>query len=212
MVTIHHLGVSQSDRVVWLMEELGLPYKLIWYTRKENGLMPDDYLALHPASTAPVITDGDVVLAESTAIVEYLCHRHGEGRFTVKPNEPNYPHYLYWLQFNNNIMALFLGQLGLDAGQAEGGEADRVSGLIARREAGYYGFLEQRLGQSPYLGGPDLTCADIMSMFVLTALPLFGGRSIDDLPNAQAYVARVSSRPAYVKAMQIAGPAATPPV
>lgn len=87
-----------------------------------------------------------------------------------------------------------------------------MAGLIARREAGYYGFLEKRLGQVPYLAGAEFSCADIMSMFVLTALPLFGGRGIEDMPNAQAYVQRVSSRPAYVKAMQLAGPAATPPV
>lgn len=211
MIIVHHLGVSQSDRVVWLLEELGVPYELKWYTRKENGLMPEEYLALHPASTAPVITDGNLVLAESAAIVEYLCHRHGGGRFTVRPDQANYPDYLYWLHFNNNIMALFLGRLGLNAGQAAGAEAERVAQLLARREAGYYGFLEQRLGLAPYLAGTEITCADIMSMFVLTALPLFGGRSIDDLPNARAYVQRVSGRAAYAKAMQLAGPTATPP-
>ncbi|MGE0862178.1 MAG: glutathione S-transferase family protein [Gammaproteobacteria bacterium] len=211
MLIIHHLGVSQSDRIVWLAEELGLPYQLKWYHRQENGLMPADYLALHPASTAPVITDGDLVMAESTAIVEYLCHRHGGGRFTVRPDQPDYPHYLYWLQFNNNIMGLFLGRMGLNAGPGTGPEAERVAGLIARREAGYYGYLEKRLGEAPYLGGAEFTCADIMSMFTLTSLPLFGGRGIEDLPNTQAYVQRVTGRPAYVKAMQLAGPAATPP-
>ena len=210
MIVIHHLGVSQSDRIVWLMEELGLPYELKWYRRKANRLAPDEYLALHPAATSPVITDGDKTIAESAAIVEYICHRYAGGRFTVRPDQPNYVDYLYWMQFNNNILGLFFANSALRA-HAHGPDADRMTTLVARREKGYFAYLEQRLGQSPYLGGPDFTCADIMAMFVLTALPLFGGRGIDDMPNATAYVKRVSARPAYQKAMAIAGPKAVPP-
>lgn len=80
MITIHHLGVSQSERIVWLMEELELPYRLKWYRRKQDRLAPDEYLALHPAATAPVIEDGDSVLAESGAILEYICHRYASGK------------------------------------------------------------------------------------------------------------------------------------
>jgi len=87
MITIHHLGVSQSDRIVWLMEELGLPYELKWYRRGPDRLAPSDFLALHPAATAPIIQDGDTVLAESGAIVEYICHRYAGGRLTVGPDD-----------------------------------------------------------------------------------------------------------------------------
>jgi hypothetical protein len=87
-----------------------------------------------------------------------------------------------------------------------------IGGMIKRREDGYYRLIEQRLGKSPYLAGPEFTCADIMVTFALAALPLFGGRAIDDLPNTNAYVERTSKRPAYVKAMAIAGPAAVAPV
>jgi len=211
MITIHHLGVSQSDRIVWLMEELGLPYKLKWYKRNaDNNLAPPEYLALHPAATAPVIQDGDLTLAESTAIVEYICHRHASGRLTVGPDAPSYPDYLYWMQFNNNVLGLFFTKRAVQASTPNPG-TERIAGLVKRREDGYYRFLEQRLGASPYLGGPDLTCADIMSIFTLTSLPLFGGRAIDDLPNTKAYVKRIGERPAYIKAMQIAGPSAVPP-
>lgn len=211
MITIHHLGVSQSDRIVWLMEELGLPYELKWYhRRKEDNFLPAEYLALHPAATAPVITDGDRCVAESAAIVEYICHRYGGGRFTVRPDAPNYPDYLYWMHFNNNVLGVFLASMALGAA-ATGPEAERVKSLIQRREDGYYRYLEQRLGEVPYLAGPELTCADIMVMFNLTSIPLFGGRGIDGMPNAQAYVQRVTARPAYIKAMAIAGPAATAP-
>ena len=94
MLIIHHLGVSQSDRIVWLMEELGLPYDLVWHRRGPDGLAPPAYLALHPAATAPVVQDGDLTLCESAAIVEYICHRHAEGRLTVRPDQPEYFAYL----------------------------------------------------------------------------------------------------------------------
>ena len=210
MITIHHLGVSQSERIVWLMEELGLPYRLKWYKRKQDRLAPDEYLALHPAATAPVIEDGDSVLAESGAILEYICHRYAGGKLTVRPEQPNYAEYLYWMHFNNNILGLFFAKAALRAG-AHGPEAERMSGLIKRREERYFGFLERTLGDSPYLAGPEFTCADVMVVFQLTTAVLFGGRRIDDLPNAISYVKRIESRPAYIRAMTIAGPKAVPP-
>jgi glutathione S-transferase len=211
MITIHHLGVSQSDRVVWLMEELGLPYNLKWYNRKADRLAPDEYLALHPAATAPVIQDGDTVLAESGAIVEYICHRYAGGKFTLRPEQPNYADYLYWMHWHNNVLGLFFAKRALQAQQPHGPEAQRIDGLVKRRERGYYNYLDQRLGVSPYLAGPDFTCADVMVMFDLASLPLFGGRTIDDLPNVVSYVKRIGARPAYIKAMAIAGPKAVPP-
>lgn len=210
MIVIHHLGVSQSDRIVWLMEELGLPYELKWYSRGPDRLAPPEYLALHPAATAPVIEDGKVVLSESAAIVQYICHRHGGGRLTVAPESDDFPHYLYWLNFNNNMLSLFFAKNALRA-NAHGPEAERIGGLLKRREDGYFRFLEQRLGEAQYLGGSELTGADIMSVFPLTTLSLFGGRALDDLPNVQAYLGRIKARPAYAKAMSIAGPQASAP-
>lgn len=210
MLTIHHLGVSQSERIVWLMEELELPYRLKWYERKQNRLAPDEYLALHLAATAPIIEDGELRLAESGAIVEYICHRYAAGKLTVRPQQPNYAEYLYWMHFNNNIVGVFFAKAALRAG-AHGPEAERMGGLIKRREEGYFKFLERRLGESPYLAGPEFTCADVMVVFQLTTAVLFGGRRIDDLPNAISYVQRIQSRPAYSRAMAIAGPKAVPP-
>ncbi len=209
MLTVHHLGVSQSDRVVWLLEELGLPYGLVWYNRGPDGLMPPEYAALRPASTAPVVEDGGRKMSESAAILEYVCHRYAGGRLTVGPDQPNYYDYVYWMHFNNNVQGLFFAKLA--AGTQQGPESERVRGFIRRRENGYFQHLEQRLRASPYLAGPELTCADIMVAFNLTSLPLFGGRSIDDLASTRAYVARIAERPAYLKAMKIAGPSAQPP-
>jgi glutathione S-transferase len=211
MITIHHLGVSQSDRVVWLMEELGLPYRLKWYARKADRLAPDVFLALHPAATAPIIEDDGMTLPESGAILEYICHRHAGGKLTVRPDQPNYAEYLYWMHWHNNVLGLFFARRALAAQQPLGPEAQRMDGLVKRRERGYFGYLDQRLGKFPYLAGAEFTCADVMVMFDLSSLPLFGGRTIDDLPNVLAYVKRIGSRPAYIKAMSIAGPKATPP-
>lgn len=211
MITIHHLGISQSDRVVWLMEELGLPYKLKWYHRQENRLAPPEFLALHPAATAPVIEDDGKVYAESVVILEHICHRHAGGKFTVGPSQPNYEDYLYWMQFNNNVLGLFFGKHAMSDLTEKSPNSDRMRSVIQRREDSFYRYLDQRLGESPYLAGPEFTLADVMTMFTVAELPLFGGRSCDDLPNVMAYAERIGDRPAYKKAMAIAGPSATPP-
>ena len=212
MITIHHLGISQSDRIVWLMEELGLPYELKWYDRGPDFLAPPELRELHPAGTAPVITDGDLVLSESTAIVEYISQRYGGGRLSLGPDDPDYPHYLFWMQFNNNLLACVFVRLAVDTNGLNP-DVDNVFLTTAqRREDGLYRAMEDRLAASDYLGGPEFSCADIMSMFNLTSLGRFGGREIDDsLPNIQAYIQRIVSRPAYQKAMAIAGPDATRP-
>ena len=210
MIIIHHLAVSQSDRIVWLMEELNLSYQLKWYRRKEDQTAPDDYLALHPAATSPVITDGDVNLAESAVILEHVCYRHAGGRFAVRPEQSNYERYAYWMHLNNNILALSFGRMAL-AAQAHGPQAEMLQAVIKRRENGYYNHLNQCLAQSPFLAGPEFTCADMMVTFNLTTLPLFGGRGIEDLPHVVSYVERITERAAYKKAMKIAGPSAMAP-
>ena len=212
MITIHHLGVSQSDRVVWLLEELGLPYTLKWYDRGPDFLAPAEYRALHPAGTAPIITHGDLVMAESTAIVEYISQRYGKGTLSVPVDDPDYPHYLYWMHFNNTLQGALFIKMAVQATGADMAADNLVLTTTARREEGIYRALEQRLGESDYLGGPRFSCADIMSMFNLTSLTMLGARVIDEnMPNTKAYVERVSARPAYQKAMSIAGPAATRP-
>jgi glutathione S-transferase len=212
MVTIHHLGISQSDRVVWLMEELGLPYELKWYDRGEDFLAPPEYRALHPVGTAPIITDGSLVMAESTAIVEYISQQYGGGSLSVLPSDPSYPEYLFWMQFNNNLQTVLFMKIASQAGGVQTKEDNPMNAIIQRREDGIYTAVEQRLAESDYLGGNRFTCADIMSMFNLTSLSMLGARQIDgQLSNTLAYVQRVAARPAYQKAMRIAGPEATRP-
>ena len=97
MITIYHLDTSRSERIIWLMEELGLDYKLENLKREPSGMAPEALKKIHPLGHAPVIRDGDTVLAESGAIVEYIVHRHGGGRLSVHPSAPEYARYLYWL-------------------------------------------------------------------------------------------------------------------
>jgi glutathione S-transferase len=105
MLTVHHLGISQSERIVWLCEELELSYRLQRYERDPvTRLAPAEYKALHPFGTAPVITDDNLVLAESGAIIEYILARHGRGRLVVTPDRPEFTDYLFWFHFANGSM------------------------------------------------------------------------------------------------------------
>lgn len=211
MVTIYHLAISQSDRVVWLMEELNAPYQLEWYDRNERGLAPDEYRAIHPAGTSPIIRDGDVLLAESAAIVEYLSQRYGKGCFSMAPDQPNYPDYLYWMQFSNNALTMFFFRKSVQILAADNQDGVARLEFLSRREDAYYQHLNQRLSEVEYLAGDQLTCADFLAVFNLTTLPLAGARAVDDLPHVVAYLERIKQRPAYIKAMQIAGPGAKKP-
>src|ERR1700679_2996737 len=105
MLTVHHLGISQSERIVWLCEELGLDYELKRYDRRaDNRLAPPEYKALHPMGIAPVINDGSLVLGESAAIVDYLMQTYGNGRLSLKRGDPGFTDYLYWFHFANGTL------------------------------------------------------------------------------------------------------------
>lgn len=211
MITIYHLGVSQSDRVVWLMEELGLPYQLEWFDRGRDRLAPPEYLALHPAAMAPVIKDGERVLAESVAIVQYIAHKHGGGRLTVAPSAENYADYLYWLQFNNNAQCGFFVKSAL-ASAGTGDDGGIIGKLAHRRTEGLFRQMNEHLANHTYLAGEQFTLADLMSGFAVITMPKLGfGRTLDDLPNVQRYAQQIARRPAWEKAMGIAGPQAKRP-
>jgi glutathione S-transferase len=210
MLTVHHLGVSQSERVVWLCEELGIPYALKRYERRaDNRLAPPEYKALHPIGAAPVIVDGDLVLAESGAVVEYLIHTHGGGRLAVPPGRPGYADYLYWFHFANGTLQPAMGRLmllrraGLPAGNPIRAAAE--ARLALALEA-----LETRLQESPCLAGPELTAADIMTVFSLTTMRNFLEFDLGGYPAIPAYLARIGARPGYRQAMAKADPGLPP--
>ena len=209
MLTVHHLGVSQSERIVWLCEELELDYELKRYDRRaDNRLAPDEYKALHPMGIAPVITDGDLVLGESGAICDYIRTRYGGGRLAPGPDHPDFADHLFWFHWSNGtFMTTLMMQLVLAMG---GGQANPAEGFVGDRSRRGWGMVEARLGEKPFFGGSDLTTADIMMVYCLTTSRAFRGLSIDAYPNVKAYLQRIGQRPAYQRAMAKAEPGMAP--
>lgn len=199
MLTVHHLGVSQSERIVWLCEELELPYELVRYDRDPvTRLAPADYKALHPLHTAPVITDGDLVLAESAAIIEYICRKHAGGRLMAGPDDVNFADFLFWFHFANGSLVAS-GTSRMIA--AILGASDAQKQAVSGRSDNAHALVEARLGQAPYLAGDAFSAADIITVFALTTLRVFIPRDLAPYPHIRAYLARIAQRPAYQRAM-----------
>ena len=207
MIVVHHLGISQSDRIVWLCEELGIPYQLERYDRDPTTkLAPSAYRALTPFGTAPVITDGHLVLGESAAIIEYIINLYGQGRLAVAPGAPAYTDYLFWFHFANGSLmpSAMIDMITAVLGGDKGDNAVLVS-LRARLDRAY-AQIEARLGEAPYLAGADFTAADIMTLFPLTTMRVFAPRDVTPYPNIRAYLSRLGERPAFQRAMAKADP------
>ncbi len=201
MLTIHHLGISQSERVVWLCEELDIPYELKHYTRDPvTRLSPPELKALHPAGTAPVMDDGDVRIAESGAIVQYIIAKYGGGRLTLPPEHPDFANDLYWFHFANGNLQPHLGR-NMVMGRIEGAKGHPVAASARERVERALAMVEKRLGEVPYFAGSEFTAADIMNVFTLTTMRYFQPWDISGYPNLLAYLQRISQRPAYVAAM-----------
>ena len=202
MLTVHHLGISQSERIVWLCEELGLDYDLVLHQRRADTRgAPDSIKALHPMGIAPVITDGDVTLAESGAIIDWIVAKHGQGRLVPSPDSPDFAGHLYWYHFaNGTFMTTAMMELAVTM---SGGTQPP---LVTDRKARCWALAEARLGEAPYFGGQELTTADIMMGFSLTTMRAFGGVDLTEFPNIRAYLERIGQRPAYRRAMAKAEP------
>jgi glutathione S-transferase len=210
MLTIHHLGHSQSERIVWLCEELCIDYALKRYDRRaDNRLGPPEYKALSPMGIAPVITDGDLTLGESGAIVEYIVQTYGGGRLVLKRGDAGFTDFLYWFHFANGTLQPTLGRMmALERIDPAGTSAPMQSGKD--RLALVFATIDKRLGEAPYFAGAELTAADIMSVFSLTTMRLFRATDLSGYPNILAYLQRIGARPAYQRAMQKADPDLTP--
>lgn len=204
MLTVHHLGRSQSERIVWLCEELGLDYELERYERAPL-LAPPAYKALHPIGTAPVITDGEVVLGESGAIIEYLLAKYGKGRLARQLGHPEFANYLYWLHFANGSFQALLHRT-LIARRLEASTEHPVLASLQARLASALDFMNRRLGEAAYLAGDELTAADIMMVFSLTTMRSFTPYDLKPYPQILAYLRRIGAREAYQRAMRKGDP------
>ena len=217
MITVHHLNRSRSQRVLWLLEELGIPYELKLYQRNtETLLAPPELLNVHPLGKSPIITDDGLTLAESGAILEYLVDVHGQGRLKPAVGSPEWVRYLYWLHFaEGSLMPPLVMKLVFD--RVESGSpwlvkpiaraiASKVKGLVVtpnlQRDLDY---MEHELAEREWFAGTAFTAADIQMSFPLEAAA--GRAGLDrSRPHLYGWLERVRARPAYQRAIERGGP------
>ncbi len=202
MITVHHLNDSRSQRVLWLLEELGLPYEIKFYERNaQTRLAPPELEAVHPLGKSPVVVDGDLKLIESGAIIDSLIRRHGGGKLQPAAGTPDFEAYQQWLHYAEGsamlplMLKLYVGRLG-DAGAPL---SPRIESELAR----HLGYVNQSLDGREWLVGDAITGADIQMSFVGEVAGSRGDR--ERFPNIEAWVQRFHARPAYQRAVERGG-------
>ena len=217
MLVVHHLNDSRSQRILWLLEELAVPYEIRRYPRdRKTSLAPPELLAVHPLGKSPVITDGALTLAESGAIVEYLVERHGKGALAPKPGTPERVRYTYWLHFAEGtampplVMKLVFNRVEharmpffarpIARGIAQKVRRDFIDPNLAR----IVDHMEAELAMTGWFAGPEFSAADIqMSFPVEAAAARADGKG---KPHIADFLARIHERPAYRRALERGGP------
>ena len=201
MVKVHHLNNSRSQRILWLLEELGTPYEIVKYQRMSPvPLAPPELKEVHPLGKSPVITDGARTIAESGAIIEYLLDTYGKGRLKPAPGTYDYWKYVEWMHYAEGsamtplLMALFMGFLG------EGGAP--LQPHIDAQIASHLSYMENGLAGRDFFVGNGLTGADIQLLFVLEA----AGSRLTPYPALVTYRDRMHARPAYQRGIEKGGP------
>jgi len=202
MIKIHHLNNSRSQRILWFLEELGCEYEIVQYMRDaETHLAPESLFDAHPLGKSPVLEDGDVKIAESGAIVEYLAREYGKGAFSLTPEHPEYNAYIEWLHYaeGSAMLPLLLGLYTRRLGEAAAPLQPRIHSEIMN----HFGYVSKSLGAKEYFVGDKLTGADIQMSFPLEGLNSSG--TLAHFPNLQAYVERFQTRPTYLRALERGG-------
>ena len=217
MIIVHHLNNSRSQRVLWLLEELGLEYEIKRYQRDPKTMLaPASLREVHPLGKSPVITDGGLTLAESGAIIEYLVDQRGGGRLAPSPGTPERLRYTYWLHYaEGSAMPPLLLKLVFD--RIEKGPMPFFVRPIARAIAGrakstfiepqiarHLDYLEAEIGKSIWFAGNEFTAADIQMSFPLEAAAARAGLDARR-PKLMAFLARIHARPAYQRALERGG-------
>jgi glutathione S-transferase len=217
MITVHHLNNSRSQRVLWLLEELGLPYEIKHYQRDATtSLAPPELRKVHPLGKSPVITDGGLTVAESGAILEYLVEKYGQGR--LKPtDEQGLLHYRYFMHFAEGsampplVMKLVFNKIKrapmpFFVKPIAKGIADKVLGSFVQPNIdAQLKFVEAELAARPWFAGAEFSAADVQMSFAAEAWAARSG-SMASYPKLQAFLDRIHARPAYIKALERGGP------
>jgi glutathione S-transferase len=216
MITVHHLNNSRSQRVLWLLEELGVFYEVKRYERDaETMLAPPELKAIHPLGKSPVITDGDKVVAETGAIVEYVIETYGQGRLIPAAGSPERLRYTYWLHYaEGSAMTPLLLKLvftalparapGLLKGLVKTIAGKAQSGFVDPQIKAHVDYWDAELAKSEWFAGGAFTAADIMMSFPLEAGAARGGAG--SRPRVKAFLDRIHARPAYQRALERGGP------
>jgi glutathione S-transferase len=217
MIVVHHLNNSRSQRVLWLLEELGLPYEIKRYQRDAKTMLaPPALREVHPLGKSPVITDGDVTMAESGAIIEYLVERYGKGSLAPSTGSPERRRYLYWMHFAEGsampplVMKLVLermasGPMPFFARPIARAIAAKVKGgFVEPNIARQLDFMEAELGKSVWFAGAEFTAADIQMSFPLEAAVARAGLDATR-PRLMDFLARIHAREAYRRALERGG-------
>ena len=217
MVVVHHLNNSRSQRVLWLLEELGVPYEVKRYERDAKTMLaPSALLAIHPLGKSPVITDGEIVLPESGAIIEYLVDTYGNGRLKPPAGSAQRLKYLYWMHYaEGSAMPPLL--LRLVFNRVANNPAPWPISAIARRIAGtvdksfiepnltrHLNFMEAELNAQSWFAGEEFTAADVQMSFPLEAAASRGGLNASR-PKLMAFLKRIHARDAYKRALERGG-------
>ena len=221
MIVVHHLNNSRSQRVLWLLEELCMAYDIKRYERdKKTMLAPPELRKVHPLGKSPVVTDGDLTLAESGAIIEYLVERYGDGCFAPARELPAYLRYRYWLHYaEGSLMPPLLLKLVFDkiettpmpvfvkpfiAPTANAISSKAKSSFIMPQINTHLDYLEAELGKSRWFVGDDFTAADVQLSFPIEAAAARGGLNASR-PRLMDYLQRIHARPAYQRAVERGG-------
>jgi glutathione S-transferase len=204
MIVVYHLNNSRSQRIVWLLEELGAPYRVEKFRRDaKTNLAPPELRGVHPLGKAPVLRDGDLVMAESGAIAEYLVEQHGKGRLAPRRGTREHARYLQWMHFAEGTLMLHLmARLYLTRAGGEGAAPvlARVEGLLADELA----FIEAELGRSAHLAGDEFSAADVQMTFPLEFAAYLGVVG-ERYARVRDYLVRMQARPAYRRAVKEGG-------
>ena len=218
MITVHHLEMSRSQRVLWLLEELGLPYEIQHYQRDpKTSLAPPELRQVHPLGKSPVISDGEHTVAESGAIIEYLVERHGNGRLRPPVGSDERLRYTYWLHFaEGSAMPPLLFTLVCDKVKsapmpffikpiARGIAAKVMDGFVKPNLKSQLDFMEAELLQHKWFAGDQFSAADVQMSFPLEAAAQRAGLN-GSRPKLMAFLKRIHARPAYKRALERGGP------
>ena len=218
MIIVHHLNNSRSQRVLWLLEELEIPYDIRFYQRDPKTMLaPPELRAVHPLGKSPVITDGEIVVAETGAIIEYILNQYGQGRLRPAPGTEEARRFTYWLHYaEGSLMSPLLLALVFNRVAKEPvpffvkpivAEISKkvMQAFVQPQLNTHRDFIEGELARSTWFAGDTLTAADIQMSFPLEAFAT-RGKSTDKAPRITQFLERIHARPAYQRALQAGGP------